>query len=337
VIAITVDVGTTNSRIKVIEGRDILSISSTGVGIKDVAITGSQDILEDGLAKIIYDGLAKANRKLEDVEYFAASGMITCNLGLMELPHRICPVSMNDLMYGIQKKEFSWIENKPFYFIPGVKNDVEVPSMESLDHIDVMRGEEVETFGIIELCNIKGPALLILPGSHTKFVWINELNEIERCSTTMLGEFLYALVNATILSSSILPSLITEIDEASIKQGIAFEHENGVTKSAFAVRLMDIQLDTTSNERANFLAGALISNDINPNIIVDIKSKYHHIYIGGSSPLKETFKIVLNSRGIDDADITVLTDDITDCAASTGALMLVEKLRSTYNKALVQN
>ncbi|WP_070000753.1 2-dehydro-3-deoxygalactonokinase [Cellulosilyticum sp. I15G10I2] len=334
-IAITVDVGTTNSRIKVIEGRQILSTASTKVGIKDVAITGSQDILESGLAKIIFEGLEKAGRQISDVEYFAASGMITCNLGLMELPYRISPVSMNDLINGIEKKEFTWLENKPFYFIPGVKNAVDLPSMETLSQIDVMRGEEVEAFGIIELCNIKGPALMILPGSHTKFVWINEANEIEKCSTTMLGEFLHALVNATILSSSILPSLITEIDEESVKKGIAFELENGVTKSAFAVRLMDIQLDTTPNERANFLAGALICNDINPNIISDIQNKYHHIYIGGSSPLKDIFKVVLEAKGISETDITVLTDDITDRAASTGALKMVENLRTAYKKQVI--
>ena len=334
-IAITVDVGTTNSRIKVIEDRQILATASTKVGIKDVAITGSHDILESGLVKIIFEGLEKANRQIEEVEYFAASGMITCNLGLMELPHRISPVSINDLVNGIEKKEFVWLENKPFYFIPGVKNAVDAPSMDTLGQIDVMRGEEVEAFGIIELCNIKGPALMILPGSHTKFVWINEFNEIEKCSTTMLGEFLHALINATILSSSILPNLITEIDEDSIKKGIAFELENGVTKSAFAVRLMDIQLDTTSNERANFLAGALICNDINPKIISDIQKKYHHIYIGGSSPLKDIFKVVLKARGISEADITVLTDDITDRAASTGALTMVEKLRTSYKEEAV--
>jgi 2-dehydro-3-deoxygalactonokinase len=328
VIAITVDVGTTNSRIKVIEDGKILATASTKVGIKDVAITGSQDVLESGLAKIVFEGLEKADRQIAEVEYFAASGMITCNLGLMELPHRISPVSMNDLVNGIQKKEFSWLENKPFYFIPGVKNAVDMPSMDTLGQIDVMRGEEVEAFGIIEICKIKGPALMILPGSHTKFVWINESNEIEKCSTTMLGEFLHALVNATILSSSILPNLITEIDEEAINKGIAFELENGVTKSAFAVRLMDIMLDTTPNERANFLAGALICNDINPKIISDIKNKYHHIYVGGSSPLKGIFKIALKAKGINDADITVLTDDITDQAASTGALTMVEHLRA---------
>ncbi|MDF2878702.1 MAG: hypothetical protein K0S30_1798 [Clostridia bacterium] len=333
-LIITVDVGTTNSRIKVIENRQILATAGTRVGIKDVAISGSQHILEEGLTKIIFEGLEKAERLIKDVAYFAASGMITSNLGLVEIPHRISPASVDDLAEGVEERTFPWAEGKPFYFIPGVKNAVSSISIDNLDEIDVMRGEEVEAFGIIELCHIQGPALMILPGSHTKFVWINEYNEIEKCSTTMLGEFLHALANATILSNSINQELITKVDEAYIKRGIAFEKKNGVTKSAFAVRLMDISLDTTPNERANFLAGALVANDISPRIIADIENKYHRIYIGGSSPLKDIFKIVLNNKGIKNIDITVLTDDITDKAAAAGAISIVEHLKESKKKTI---
>ncbi|MDF2595939.1 MAG: hypothetical protein K0R69_2280, partial [Clostridia bacterium] len=167
-----------------------------------------------------------------------------------------------------------------------------------------------------------------------KFVWINERNEIEKCSTTMLGEFLHALANATILSNSINQELITKVDEAYIKRGMGFEKKNGVTKSAFAVRLMDISLDTTPNERANFLAGALVANDISPKIIGDIENKYHRIYIGGSSPLKDIFKIVLDNKGIKNIDITVLADDITDQAAAAGAISIVEHLRESKKKII---
>ncbi|QGU94726.1 hypothetical protein GOM49_06100 [Clostridium bovifaecis] len=213
--------------------------------------------------------------------------------------------------------------------MPGVKNNVCTTTIDSLEQVDVMRGEEVEVFGIMELCKIQGPALMILPGSHTKFVFINEKNEIERCSTTMLGEFLYALTRSTILSDSVPADLISKVEEEYIVLGKKFEEKNGVTKSAFAVRLMDISLNTTPNQRANFLAGVLTSNDIGPKIISEINEQYKRIYIGGSAPLKNIFKTVLENKGIDRRCINVLSDDITDMAASTGVLKLVNHL---YNK-----
>lgn len=326
-IKITVDVGTTNSRIRVIEGFRELSTAKSRVGIKDVAITGSKSILEENLINIINEGLEKANKTLADVEYVVASGMITSNLGLVEIPHRTGPVSLKDLSENVKCEFFSWLGNIPFYFIPGIKNNVPNPSMDYLNEIDVMRGEEVEAFGILELCKVRGPAIMVLPGSHTKFVFINEKNEIEKCSTTMLGEFLFALSTSTILSNSISKDLIEDLDKDSIIKGIDFEKTNGVTKAAFAVRLMDISLNTTPNQRANFLAGALISNDISPAITRDIEEKYHNIYIGGSSPLKDIFKIVIDYKGIANSNTTLLPDDITNSVASVGALLIAEQHR----------
>lgn len=331
-IKITVDVGTTNSRIRVIEELRELSTAKSRIGIKDVAITGSKSILEENLIKLVNEGLEKANKTLSDVEYLVASGMITSNLGLVEIPHRTGPVSLTDLSENVKSEYFSWLGNIPFYFIPGIKNNVPNPSMEYLNQIDVMRGEEVEAFGIVELCNVKGPAIMVLPGSHTKFVFINEKNEIEKCSTTMLGEFLFALSTSTILSNSISKDLIENIDKDYIINGIDFEKNNGVTKAAFAVRLMDISFTTTPNQRANFLAGALISNDISPVITRNIEEKYHDIYIGGSSPLKDIFKIVLDYKGIPNSNITLLSDDITNRAASVGALLIAGQHRDLIKK-----
>lgn len=326
-LAVTVDVGTTNSRIKVIEDGIVISMAKSQVGIKDVAITGSKAILESELGRIIEEGLMGVLRKIDEVEFFVASGMITSNLGLVEIPHRISPVSMEDLALGVVTKKFEWTKSKPFYFIPGVKNAVNTPSMDSLDQVDVMRGEEVEAFGIMDVCKIQGPALMILPGSHTKFVYMNRNNEIENCSTTMLGEFLHALSKSTILSNSIPASLISEVDSEYVIRGMEFERKNGVTKAAFAVRLMDISMETTPNQRANFLAGALISNDIGPKIMFDIeKGGYPNIYIGGSSPLKDIFKIVLENKGLQNISVELLADDITDKASSIGALKIVEVL-----------
>ncbi|WP_058487035.1 2-dehydro-3-deoxygalactonokinase [Defluviitalea phaphyphila] len=334
-LVVTIDIGTTNSRIKVIENDKIISTAKSKIGIKDVAITGNKKKLEEELFKIIEKGLGYINKTIDDVEYFIASGMVTSNLGLVEVPYIKCPAGIEDLIKGTIKKEFQWLNNKPAFFIPGVKNNVSnINNVNNLDEIDVMRGEEVETFGIMKLCNVEGPALIILPGSHTKFVYINDENKIEKCSTTMLGEFMHALSTSTILSSSLLENLVTEIDKEYILKGMDFERNYGITKTAFYVRIMDMFLDTTSNQRANFLAGALINNDIAPYIIADIKKSYKKVFIGGSSPLKEIFKIALESLDINDITVKVVSDDISYNASSIGALLVGDRIYKNSNNNL---
>ncbi|MGA4923266.1 2-dehydro-3-deoxygalactonokinase, partial [Bacillus subtilis] len=66
----------------------------------------------------------------------------------------------------------------PIWFIPGVKNAVATVDVENIDAMDVMRGEEVETFGLLMQHNVKGPALIVLPGSHSKFILTDEKKQI---------------------------------------------------------------------------------------------------------------------------------------------------------------
>ncbi|MBO1928668.1 2-dehydro-3-deoxygalactonokinase [Providencia rettgeri] len=81
------------------------------------------------------------------------------------------------------------ISEKPIIFIPGVKNNVANMTFDSIESIDVMRGEEVEVFGILTQQPDLGPALVILPGSHSKFVRLDEKNNVVALATTMAGKF----------------------------------------------------------------------------------------------------------------------------------------------------
>ena len=86
--------------------------------------------------------------------------MVTSNLGLCEIPHKISPASAYDLSNGVVEKSFNELGNIPFYFIPGVKNKINEENIDPLADMDMMRGEEAETFGVLELCNVSGPFIL---------------------------------------------------------------------------------------------------------------------------------------------------------------------------------
>lgn len=327
-IIAAVDIGTTNSRLRLIKDSKIISVSKSKVGIKDVSITGRNDLLMIELAKMTGEALLKAEKKLEDIKYFVASGMVTCDLGLCEIPHKISPVSAADLSYGIVEKSYEELGNIPFYFIPGVKNKIANNNIDSLSDMDMMRGEEVETFGVLELCNVSGPFIVILPGSHTKIVYVDSEDRIEKCSSSMAGELIQTITSHTILSKCLGNKLVSYIDEEYILRGMKFEEENSLTKAIFAVRLMDTLLNTTENQRANFLSGAIISNDISEKLINDIKTKgYKKIYIAGSNQLKYIFEAILKGKIGSEMEIILLEDKITEIASPIGAIKIANMAR----------
>ena len=47
--------------------------------------------------------------------------------------------------------------------------------------MDIMRGEEAETFGLIEQLKLQGPAIFVLPGSHSKFISLDAGNRVTAC------------------------------------------------------------------------------------------------------------------------------------------------------------
>ena len=69
--------------------------------------------------------------------------------------------------------------------------------------MDMMRGEEVESAAI--LSGLKGGVsyLLVLPGSHTKFVSVDETGNITGCLTSITGELLNSITNDTIIADAV--------------------------------------------------------------------------------------------------------------------------------------
>ena len=92
------DSGTTNSRAYLLgENCELLATAKREVGSKDSALAGSNKVLILAL-KELYDELLSQNGLRDgDVNAIYASGMITSNVGLLEIPHLIAPASAADL------------------------------------------------------------------------------------------------------------------------------------------------------------------------------------------------------------------------------------------------
>ncbi len=320
---ITIDTGTTNTRIRLIENENIVITFKANVGVRDTAIKGTLKYLKEAIKKGIYYCLDQGNKTIEEIDAIIASGMITSNLGLYEISHLKTPIGIKEISENIVSKMFEDIIDKPIHFIPGVKNRVEDLNIETINEIDIMRGEEVEAIGAISLYPSKTRTIFISPGSHTKFVFMNKNNKIEKCSTTLTGEILWALSKETILAQSINEELIREIDEKYVFKGIESAKKYGFTKSCFLVRLIDTFLDTTPNQRANFLAGSLAYYDIQ-SIQNDLNRNKHDIIIGGKKILRELYKLVIKKMRCNVNSVTLLNDNDVEKISSVGAVNIYE-------------
>ena len=69
--------------------------------------------------------------------------------------------------------------------------------------MDIMRGEEVEVMALLSHFAPGKPYLLVLPGSHMKFVSVDREDRITGCLTSISGELLAAITTGTILADAV--------------------------------------------------------------------------------------------------------------------------------------
>lgn len=320
---VTIDAGTTNMRVRYIENREIRSCVKVEAGVRMTAIDGSNERLKTALKDAITECLKEAERTLEDTNAILASGMITSNLGLIEIPHLPTPVGIEELAAGMKAVAFPEIVDQPICFIPGVKNAVDLASDDLVGQMDMMRGEEAEALGAGILQKMDQAFVFVSPGSHTKFVFVDENQQIQSCCTTLTGELLAAISSHTILSDSLSPKLIQTIDPAFVEMGMDAAKKYGLTKSCFLVRVLDTLRDTTDNQRANFLAGALAYNDL--QALLSRAEVNVDVLIGGNRILQELYHEVLLKSGWSQEKICMLDHEATEKASSALAITLYER------------
>ncbi|MGP4075920.1 2-dehydro-3-deoxygalactonokinase [Halobacillus sp. K22] len=325
---IIIDCGTTNSRLRLAAGEndkmtDVLKIEA---GIRNTAMDGNTDRLKSYLQEGIRKLIERNELELSDVDYMAASGMITSNIGLFEVPHVKGPAGVKDLAAHVKVVRLEEFFHIPCLFIPGMKSTSLEGMAESsfIDKYDVMRGEEVESIGLWNQQRPEGEGLMVLPGSHTKFVFVEADGTLKRSYTTLTGELLKAVQSETILSGSLQEELIESFAPDSFNKGFEACEKVGVTRALFHVRLLDLQGELDANGRANYLAGVLFHEDWKAiKLELSKLKRLSWVMVGGSSPLKELFLYLLQKLE-QDWKIHELDEKSSDMAAFHGALEIIK-------------
>ncbi|SEH41890.1 2-dehydro-3-deoxygalactonokinase [Halobacillus karajensis] len=323
-LIILIDSGTTNSRIRLVheEEKEIVEVIKLPVGVRNTAIDGHNNQLKQELSKGVKQVLAEHSLTQREVKYIVASGMITSNLGLHEVPHIESPASLEDFIGAVQVVKAEEFLNIPCLYVPGMKNAVTDSLEEELSVInqyDVMRGEEVEAYGLLKQINTEGKGLMILPGSHTKYVLVGQNRELLRCRSTLGGEVLKAVRDQTIISDSLNEKLVEEVIPEYVMKGYQAARKVGVTRSLYHIRLLHLFSKLDENERANYYAGVILSYDMEALEQMLEEEEVSWIMVGGSDPLRSLFYHLLTHVS-DSASIVLADDEQVERATVYGTL-----------------
>ncbi|MCL7746815.1 2-dehydro-3-deoxygalactonokinase [Halalkalibacter alkaliphilus] len=323
---ILIDSGTTNTRIRLVSyDYHVVDAIKLKVGVRNSAIDGRNDRLKREIHSGIKEIINKNQLTPKQVTFIVASGMITSNLGLYEVPHITAPAKINDFIKNakvIQSNEFLQI---PCLFIPGLKNQANelfIDSLQDIDEMDVMRGEEVEALGLLKQLSPKGKGIMVLPGSHTKYLLIDENQSFLSSCTTLGGEVIQAIRSNTILSSSLGERLLETVDLTSLLAGFRSAKKVGLTRSFFHIRLLQLSSNLTENERANYYVGAVLQSDIAAlDSFIKDRHEIDWMIVGGASPLRRAFVHVLKTE-YREIDIIEADDSQAELSLVHGAMEL---------------
>ncbi|WP_422930647.1 2-dehydro-3-deoxygalactonokinase [Singulisphaera sp. PoT] len=337
--AIAIDVGTTNTRARYLLDGKVIDTAKRPVGVRDNVGTSGKYALVDALRDAIQDVVKRADQRTPDV--IVASGMLTSEVGLVTVPHVLAPAGLDELAAGAVLKVVPAVVDLPILFIPGVKT----PAREGEDgwmSADLMRGEECESFGAWEVISpgfVKNPThvsgddglsrgtstVFVWPGSHTKIVEMDRDGRIVRSHTSLVGELTMAMARHTLLVASLPGGLPDEVDEQAMELGSKAEAREGLGRVGFLVRIAAVNQNLTEHQRASFLIGALLSNDIRHLAKHPMFGQDHQVWVGGRQPQRSIYARWLVREGMH--DVREVDDDLCEDASARGALAVAMRRR----------
>lgn len=230
--------------------------------------------------------LLGADLQLGDTILF--SGMITSRNGWIETHYAELPAGINSyLENGLKKK----IRNVDMIFLPGVCQQ---------SPADVIRGEELQIFGI---CGSDNDAVVVLPGTHSKWVQVSD-GAITSFQTTMTGEVYDLLLKHSLVG------LIAEgndyLEESFLKgivEGADSNLQSGnILAKTFTTRAGVLLGQLQAEEVASYLSGLLIGSEIG-NGLKRIEKSSVPLLIIGNETLCSRYATALNRLGWDRFEI----------------------------------
>ena len=213
---------------------------------------------------------------------------------------------------------------QPLWLIPGVRNRVDPVGLHNHEAMDMMRGEETEAMGLLVRLDLTGPAMLIMPGSHTKLVSIDAQGRIASCATTLAGELLQVITQGTLISQSLGADFAHTLLPGMVLAGAHAAQTTGLARACFSVRTLALFTEVQREERANFLLGAVLCGDVlalKNSSAIQMRPDTP-IVITGKRMLRQALDLLIGENGFFYGPRSVVNDEQQADLAGFGALAI---------------
>ncbi len=215
------------------------------------------------------------------------SGMAGSKQGWVEAPYCPCPAGFDEIAAQI-----TWLapQDQPGHtpwriaIVPGL-------SCEHAHAPDVMRGEEVQILGAMQLLNLRD-GLFVLPGTHSKWAQVKD-GRIVTFRTCMTGEIYALLSQHSLLSKSLQAD--APLDEIAFTQGVRLAQGNeGLLHLAFTARTLSLFSRKGASALTSYLSGLVIGEELRAQ---DLPEGVE-VVLAGSDALTARYALALAQKGV---------------------------------------
>jgi 2-dehydro-3-deoxygalactonokinase len=343
-----IDCGTTNSRLSIVTPDGAVQAQTCQkIGVKDTAIQGSNEPLKRGLTSLFEQAAKQSGIDARDISPVVSSGMITSELGLLEIPHLVAPAGIDDFASSLTRLEPSKGLAIPsdLYLIRGVKNKPNPPKgapIASVRGLDFMRGEETQVMGLLEIEGRGAPTTVVNLSSHTKYISVDAEGRIRGAITTLSGQVYESLVQGTFIGKSIAEPAGAAADraagatahlEADLEEvthlASTLVKEVGLLRALLVPRFMDTLMTTDWRIRKRFVDACLVADDLRAQRLFPEYGfqKGERVYLIGLESRCEVFKSLFRETELGKGvAISIISDtEYVRRLAIEGALAICRK------------
>ena len=211
------------------------------------------------------------------------SGMAGSRQGWQEAPYCPCPAGFAEL-----SQHLLWLQPDRIALVPGLS----CLGQDGLHTPDVMRGEEVQIFGALQLTG-RDNAILVLPGTHSKWVHVHS-GRVTQFQTFMTGEVFALMSQHSMLGKTL--DLNGTFDKATFLQGVDQSQRAGsVLHQLFAVRTLGLFERLSAAQLPSYLSGLLIGEELRTQTV---NADSGPVILIGSDTLNQPYSLALQHLGI---------------------------------------
>jgi 2-dehydro-3-deoxygalactonokinase len=208
------------------------------------------------------------------------SGMAGSRQGWVEAPYCACPAGPLEVAARL-----AWIERDRIAVVPGI-------SFESGGVPDVMRGEETQVFGALQLLSLDS-GTFVLPGTHSKWVQV-QASRIQSFATLMTGE-VYALLRHHSILARTLPEDDAPLHGHAFDLGVAHALRGpGLLQCAFSARTLALFGRLPQEQGTSYLSGLVIGEELRSRSPVGA----HTVTVIGEPALTQRYERALSQCGV---------------------------------------